>query len=55
MESTGWAGYIKVAKASRGRGGATWYRATSPGAAAFRRHMAALNALAGAEIGRAHV
>jgi DNA-binding transcriptional ArsR family regulator len=42
------AGYIKVAKASRGRGGATWYRATSPGKAAFRRHMAALNALAGA-------
>jgi DNA-binding transcriptional ArsR family regulator len=40
------AGYLKVAKPGRGRGGATWYRATAEGTRAFRRHMAALNALA---------
>jgi DNA-binding MarR family transcriptional regulator len=40
------AGYVKVTKTSRGRGGATWYRITLQGAKAFRRHMDALNALA---------
>ena len=40
------AGYVKVTKASRGRGGATWYRATTLGTATFRRHIAALDALA---------
>jgi DNA-binding MarR family transcriptional regulator len=39
------AGYIKVTKTSRGRGGATWYRATAKGALAFRRHMKALDAI----------
>jgi DNA-binding MarR family transcriptional regulator len=40
------AGYVRVSKTSRGRGGATWYRATTEGTRAFTRHMAALNVIA---------
>lgn len=40
------AGYLKVNKTNRGRGGATWYRATMKGLGAFKRHVAALNSLA---------
>ncbi|HEY8525489.1 MAG TPA: transcriptional regulator [Acidimicrobiales bacterium] len=40
------AGYVTATKTGRGRGGSTWYRATPEGAAAFRRHMAALDAIA---------
>jgi DNA-binding MarR family transcriptional regulator len=39
------AGYVTVTKTSRGRGGATWYRATPQGARAFKRHMQALDAI----------
>ena len=39
------AGYVKVTKTSRGRGGATWYRATAKGAWAFKGHMKALDAI----------
>lgn len=37
--------YVTVTKTSRGRGGATWYRATSRGVRAFRHHMDALDAI----------
>jgi DNA-binding MarR family transcriptional regulator len=40
------AGYVSVTK-SRGRGGATSYRITRSGAAAFRRHVGALRAIVG--------
>jgi DNA-binding MarR family transcriptional regulator len=40
------AGYVAVTK-SRGRGGATSYRITRHGAAAFRRHVGALRAIVG--------
>ncbi|MET0839405.1 MAG: transcriptional regulator [Marmoricola sp.] len=40
------AGYLTVTK-SRGRGGATSYRITRQGAAAFRRHVGALRAIVG--------
>jgi DNA-binding MarR family transcriptional regulator len=39
------AGYVKVIKTSRGRGGATRYRITPDGAKAFQRHMDTLNAI----------
>jgi DNA-binding MarR family transcriptional regulator len=39
------AGYIKVSKTGRGRGGATWYRITPAGRRAYHRHIAALNAI----------
>ncbi|GAA3361806.1 MULTISPECIES: transcriptional regulator [Saccharopolyspora] len=39
------AGYVKVKKTGRGRGGATWYRITPAGRQAYRRHIAALNAI----------
>jgi DNA-binding MarR family transcriptional regulator len=48
------AGYIKVSKTSRGRGGTTWYRLTARGARAFTRHMDALNAIARATAERAN-
>jgi DNA-binding MarR family transcriptional regulator len=40
------AGYVKVTKTSRGRGGSTWYRVTPQGVRAFTHHMKVLNALA---------
>ena len=39
------AGYVKVSKTGRGRGGATWYRITQAGRQAYQRHIAALNAI----------
>ena len=39
------AGYVSITKTSRGRGGATTYRITKDGAAAFQRHLAALRAI----------
>ncbi len=39
------AGYVKVTKTSRGRGGVTWYTITKKGTAAFDRHVAALDAI----------
>jgi len=45
------AGYIKVSKTGRGRGGATWYRITPAGRQAYRRHIAALNAIVGGVTG----
>lgn len=47
MSALGKAGYVAVTKTSRGRGGATWYRITKEGAAAFERHVAALDAIVG--------
>ena len=44
-------GYLTVTKTSRGRGGATRYRATSEGLTAYKRHLAALRAIVGASIG----
>ncbi len=41
------AGYVTVSKVGRGRGGVTTYRITRSGAAAYRRHRAALRALLG--------
>ncbi|MGD9959978.1 transcriptional regulator [Nocardioides sp.] len=41
------AGYVTVSKLGRGRGGVTTYRITRSGAAAYRRHRAALRALLG--------
>ena len=41
------AGYVSITKTSRGRGGATTYRITKDGAAAFQRHLAALRAITG--------
>lgn len=41
------AGYVKVSKTHRGRGGVTSYRATKAGAAAYRRHLDALRAIVG--------
>jgi DNA-binding MarR family transcriptional regulator len=41
------AGYVSVTK-SRGRGGVTTYRITRQGSSAFRRHVAALQAIVGA-------
>lgn len=41
------AGYVSVIKTSRGRGGVTTYKITSPGKKAFARHLAALRAIAG--------
>jgi DNA-binding MarR family transcriptional regulator len=38
-------GYVTTSKTSRGRGGATWYRATAEGTRAFKRHMEALDAI----------
>jgi DNA-binding transcriptional ArsR family regulator len=40
------AGYLKVNKTNRGRGGATWYRASMKGLRAFERHVRALEGLA---------
>ncbi len=40
------AGYVSVTK-SRGRGGSTTYRPTREGVAAYRRHLAALQAIVG--------
>jgi DNA-binding transcriptional ArsR family regulator len=40
------AGYLKANKTARGRGGATWYKATARGLRAFKHHLDALNALA---------
>ena len=40
------AGYVSVTK-SRGRGGATSYKITRQGAAAFRKHVGALRAIVG--------
>ena len=40
------AGYVSVTK-SRGRGGVTTYRITRQGSSAFRRHVAALQAIVG--------
>jgi DNA-binding MarR family transcriptional regulator len=39
------AGYVSITKTSRGRGGATTYRITKVGAAAFQQHLAALRAI----------
>ncbi|TVT49472.1 ArsR family transcriptional regulator [Amycolatopsis rhizosphaerae] len=39
------AGYVKVSKTGRGRGGATWYRITPAGHQAYQRHITALNAI----------
>jgi DNA-binding MarR family transcriptional regulator len=39
------AGYVSITKTSRGRGGATTYRITKGGDAAFQRHLAALRAI----------
>lgn len=39
------AGYLTATKTSRGRGGVTTYRVTKAGTAAFKRHLAALNAI----------
>lgn len=39
------AGYAKVKKTGRGRGGATWYRITRAGRHAYQRHIAALNTI----------
>ena len=41
------AGYVSITKTSRGRGGATTYRITKDGTAAFQRHLAALRAITG--------
>jgi DNA-binding MarR family transcriptional regulator len=38
-------GYVSITKTSRGRGGATTYRITKVGAAAFERHLSALRAI----------
>lgn len=38
-------GYVEVAKTGRGRGAVTRYRITREGTAAFRRHVAALDAI----------
>ena len=45
MSALDQAGYLSVAKTSRGRGGVTTYRVTKAGAAAFKQHIAALNAI----------
>ncbi|MEV7417570.1 transcriptional regulator [Streptomyces sp. NPDC089919] len=39
------AGYVKINKTGRGRGAATWYRITTAGRDAYRRHIAALTAI----------
>ena len=39
------AGYVKVTKTGRGRGGRTTYRATRAGRTAYAHHRAALRAL----------
>ncbi len=39
------AGFVKVTKFGRGRGGVTSYRITAAGRAAFTRHRAALRAI----------
>lgn len=41
------AGYVKVSKTHRGRGGVTSYRATKAGVDAYRRHVDALRAIVG--------
>ncbi len=41
------AGYVKREKTGYGRGGATWYKVTRSGAAAYDRHLAALRAIVG--------
>ncbi len=39
------AGYLTATKTTRGRGGVTSYRISKAGAAAFKRHIAALTAI----------
>lgn len=43
------AGYVKREKTGHGRGGATWYKITRDGTAAYRRHLEALRAIVGEE------
>lgn len=44
------AGYVKVDKIGRGRGGNTWYQITKAGEAAFAQHVEALSAIVASSI-----